>query len=217
MAAVLGTLVRPFAVPASAQVTAYEGARLIVGDGTRRRERNDRRGRRAGSSQAGASVTVPAGATRVNLAGKTVMPMIIDTHVHLSPTRERLIVDLKRRAYYGVSAAMSMGADLYEMLPIRSENIPGAAKFLSAGRGITMPEPGRMTAPHWIQTEAEGRKAVQELADRKVDIVKIWVDDWRGKYKKLTPGNLRRHHQGSAQERHRASPRTSSNWTTPRA
>ena len=80
-----------------------------------------------------------------------------------------------------------MGADLYEMLPIRGENIPGAAKFLSAGRGITMPEPGRMTAPHWIQTEAEAVKAVQELADRKVDIVKIWVDDWRGKYKKLTP------------------------------
>jgi imidazolonepropionase-like amidohydrolase len=80
-----------------------------------------------------------------------------------------------------------MGADLYEMLPIRTENIPGAAKFLSSGRGITMPEPGRMTAPHWIQTEAEAVKAVQALADRKVDMVKIWVDDWRGKYKKLTP------------------------------
>ncbi len=50
-----------------------------------------------------------------------------------------------------------------------------------------MPEPGRMTTPYWIQTEEEGRKAVQELADRKVDMVKIWVDDWRGKYKKLTP------------------------------
>ena len=52
--------------------------------------------------QAGAGVTVPAGATRVNLAGKTVMPMIVDTHVHLSPTREKLIRDLKRRAYFGV-------------------------------------------------------------------------------------------------------------------
>ena len=174
------------AVPAQAQVTAYEGARLIVGDGTV--VQNGTIVVDGGRIvQAGANVTVPAGATRVNLAGKTVMPMIIDTHVHLSPTRERIIADLKRRAYYGVSAAMSMGADLYEMLPIRGENIPGAAKFLSAGRGITMPEPGRMTAPYWIQTEAEAVKAVQELADRKVDMVKIWVDDWRGKYKKLTP------------------------------
>ena len=176
----------PARSPSAGQVTAYEGARLIVGDGTVVKNGTivvDG----ARIVAAGANVSVPAGATRVNLAGKTVMPMIIDTHVHLSPTRERIIVDLKRRAYYGVSAAMSMGADLYEMLPIRGENIPGAAKFLSAGRGITMPEPGRMTAPYWIQTEAEAVKAVQELADRKVDIVKIWVDDWRGKYKKLTP------------------------------
>ena len=174
------------ASPASAQLTAYEGARLIVGDGTVIENGTivvD--GQRI--AQAGANVSVPAGATRVSLAGKTVMPMIVDTHVHLSPTRERMVLDLKRRAYYGVSAALSMGADLYDMLPIRNENIPGAARFLSAGRGITMPEPGRMTAPHWIQTEAEAVKAVKELVDRKVDIVKIWVDDWRGKYKKLTP------------------------------
>ena len=172
--------------PVRAQVTAYEGARLIVGDGTVVENgtlvvQGDK------IVQAGAGVQAPAGATRVNLAGKTVMPMIIDTHVHLSPTRERLVLDLKRRAYYGVSAAMSMGADNYELLPIRGETIPGAARFLSAGRGITMPEPGRMTTPYWIQSVEEGRKSVEELASRKVDMVKIWVDDWRGKYKKLTP------------------------------
>ena len=41
--------------------------------------------------------------------------------------------------------------------------------------------------PYWITTADEGRKAVQELAAKKVDIVKIWVDDRDGKYKKLTP------------------------------
>jgi imidazolonepropionase-like amidohydrolase len=50
-----------------------------------------------------------------------------------------------------------------------------------------MPEPGRSEVPYWIQSEADGRKAVQELAARKVDLVKIWVDDRDGKYKKLTP------------------------------
>ncbi len=50
-----------------------------------------------------------------------------------------------------------------------------------------MPEPGRTTAPYWITTAAEGRKAVQELAAKKVDIVKIWVDDRNGQFKKLTP------------------------------
>jgi imidazolonepropionase-like amidohydrolase len=130
---------------------------------------------------------VPAGATRVNLAGKTVMPMLIDTHVHLSANRDAVVRDLKRRAYYGVSAALSMGTDGYEVLDVRNEAIPGAARYLSAGRGITMPEPGRTTAPYWVTNEAEGRKAVGELAAHKVDVVKIWVDDRDGKYQKLTP------------------------------
>ena len=80
-----------------------------------------------------------------------------------------------------------MGTDNIELLPMRGETIPGAARFLSAGRGITMPEPGRITVPHWINNEAEGRKAVQDIVAHKADIVKIWVDTRDGKYKKLTP------------------------------
>jgi imidazolonepropionase-like amidohydrolase len=186
LAVLAAVLIAAPGVPARADVTAFEGVRLIVGDG-RAIENATLVIDGTKITQAGAGVAVPAGVTRVNLAGKTVMPAIIDTHVHLSPTREKLIHDLKLRGYYGVGAAMSMGADLYPLLEIRNENIPGAARYLSAGRGITMPEPGRMTAPHWITTEAEAVKAVQELAERKVDMVKIWVDDWRGKYKKLTP------------------------------
>ncbi|HZM44947.1 MAG TPA: amidohydrolase family protein [Burkholderiales bacterium] len=176
------------ATPASAQVTAYEGARLILGDG-RVVEKGTLVVDGAKIVQAGgaADVKVPAGATRVNLAGKTVMPMIIDTHVHLSPGRDAVIRDLKRRAYYGVSAALSMGTDGYDTLPIRSEVIPGAARFLSAGRGITMAEPGRTTVPYWVANPGEGRKAVEELAANKVDIVKIWVDTRDGKFSKLSP------------------------------
>ena len=130
----------------------------------------------------------PAGATRVSLAGKTVMPTIVDTHVHTSQTREALTQDLQRRAYYGVSAALSLGQDTeaaaFEM---RAMPIPGAARIFTAGRGLTAPEPGRTMAPYWITTAAEGRKAVQEQAARKVDIIKIWVDDRDGKFMKLTP------------------------------
>jgi imidazolonepropionase-like amidohydrolase len=116
------------------------------------------------------------------------MPAIIDTHTHLSQTREALTEDLRRRAYYGVSAAMSLGQDGGDLpFQMRAQTLPGAARFFTAGRGITMPEPGRSEVPYWITTEAEGRKAVQELAAQKVDIVKIWVDDRNGKYKKLTP------------------------------
>jgi imidazolonepropionase-like amidohydrolase len=178
------------AVPTSTQsITVFEGARLIVGDG-RVIDNATLVVEGASITQVGraADVRVPGGATRVNLAGKTVMPMIIDTHVHLGDTRDALIRDLRMRAYYGVSAALSMGnTDGYKLLDMRGETIPGAARFRSAGRGITMPEPGRSTVPYWITTAAEGRKAVEELAAHKVDIVKIWVDARDGKYKKLTP------------------------------
>jgi imidazolonepropionase-like amidohydrolase len=165
-------------------ITAYEGARLIVGDGQVVENATlvvD--GTRI--TQAGANVKVPTGAKRVSLSGKTVMPMMIDTHVHLSGKRETLIRDLKQRAYWGVSTAMSMGTDNLELLPMRNEVIPGAARFLSAGRGITRPEPLRPTFQ--INSEEEGRKAVQQNAAMKVEIIKFWVDDRNGKVQKITP------------------------------
>ena len=170
--------------PASAQAVAYEGVRLIVGDG-RVVENATLVVDGARIVQAGAGVSVPAGATRVNLAGKTAMPAIVDTHVHLSATRERLTRDLKLRGYWGVGAAMSMGTDNLELLPMRNEVIPGAARFLSAGRGITRKEPMRPT--HQIETEDEGRKAVRDNAALGVQIIKVWVDDREGKVQKVTP------------------------------
>jgi imidazolonepropionase-like amidohydrolase len=173
-------------MPAQAQVTAYEGARLIIGNGnTIENGTIVVDGARIAQAGDAKSVKVPADAKRVNLSGKTVMPMMIDTHVHLSGKREAMVRDLKHRAYWGVSTAMSMGTDNIELLPMREETIPGAARFLSAGRGITRPEPLRPTI--FINSEEEGRKAIQENAKLKVEIVKIWVDDRNGKVPKITP------------------------------
>ena len=192
-----------FALPARAQtgVTAFEGARLIVGDGGAPIENAvlvvD--GARIVAAGRAADVSVPAGAARVNLAGKTVMPMLIDTHVHLSPTRDAIMRDLRRRAYFGVSAALSLGMDNYELLDIRGQTIPGAARFFSAGRGITMPEPGRLTVPYWITTEAEGRKAVQELAGAQGRHRQDLGRHPRRQVQEADPRNLRRHHRRGAQ------------------
>jgi imidazolonepropionase-like amidohydrolase len=41
--------------------------------------------------------------------------------------------------------------------------------------------------PYWVTAPDQARKAVDELAAQKVDIVKIWVDDRNGQYKKLPP------------------------------
>src|SRR5215475_13025825 len=94
--AALGVLAG-FAAPARAQtaVTVFEGARLIVGNESAPIENATLVVDGARIVQAGraADVRVPANANRVSLAGKTVMPMLIDSHVHLSPTRDRLLSD----------------------------------------------------------------------------------------------------------------------------
>jgi imidazolonepropionase-like amidohydrolase len=178
---------------AGAGVTAFEGARVVVGDGSAPIENativvRDTRIEAVGPA---GSVQVPEGAGRVDLSGKTVIPGIIDGHVHLrSESRDTLVEDLERRAYYGVVAAATMGSDQGDIpFQVRNESMtmPNAARYLTAGRGITAPEPGRGEVPFWVTTPEEARAAVQENAKRKVDIIKIWVDDRDNKYKKLTP------------------------------
>src|SRR4029453_18833360 len=171
-------------------VTVFEGARVIVGDGRAPIENASFivNGARFQQIGAGSNVSVPSGAARVSLAGKTVMPAIIDTHTHLSQTREMLLDDLRRRAYFGVGAAQSLGQDTSTVpFEMRGQTMAGLAKVFTAGRGITAPEPGRTTAPYWVTTTAEARKAVQENAAKKVDLIKIWVDDRNGTVKKLSP------------------------------
>jgi imidazolonepropionase-like amidohydrolase len=197
---------------AASNATLFEGARLISGDGSAPIEdsafliESDRITRVGKKGE----VQLPAGAARVDLTGKTVMPAFIDAHSHLGYTdvkrnttaaanftRENLVDHLNRYAYYGIGATLSMGVDRGE-LPheLRAMPVPGAALFRTAGSGIALPNAGpgaeyRKDAAYGVTTEAEARKAVQELAAKKVDLVKIWVDDRDGTVKKLPPAMYR--------------------------
>jgi imidazolonepropionase-like amidohydrolase len=116
------------------------------------------------------------------------MPAIVDTHTHLSGERAALIQDLTRRAYFGVSAAMSLGLDdSPAVFQVRGEVLPGAALYRTAGRGMTAPEPGRTEVPYWLTSAEQARAAVREQAALNVDILKIWVDDRNGMFDKLAP------------------------------
>jgi imidazolonepropionase-like amidohydrolase len=192
VAGALGVCLAQMAQPAAqtAAVTAYEGARLIDGTGAPPIDNGlivVSNGRITAVGRAG-QVTPPAGAARVSLTGKTIIPALVDAHVHTATVRDQLVDQLRAKAYFGVNAVLSMGLDNTDAaFTVRGETIPGAARIRTAGRGITMPEPGRTDAPYWVTSPAEARKAVQELAAKKVDVVKIWVDDRDGKYKKMTP------------------------------
>jgi imidazolonepropionase-like amidohydrolase len=183
----------------------FEGARLITGGRGAPIEDSAFLVDGARIAQVGArgAVTRPAGTTVVDLRGKTVMPAIVDAHSHLGYTnvrtgetsadhytRENLLDHLRRYAYHGIAATLSMGLDRGELpYELRQARAPDAALFLTAGRGIAMPNAGP-NALYWrdaafgVTTEAEARGAVRELAEKKVDMVKIWVDD---RNKTVTP------------------------------
>ena len=192
----------------------FEGGRLIVGNGSAPIEN-------AAFLVEGDSFTwvgrkgerqPPPGATRVDLTGKTVMPSLIDGHNHIGLVNERdgsnskanythdnLVDQLERYAYYGVSAAMSMGLEADEELAyqLRSEVIPNAARFLTVGKGIAgtsiggPPGEARLGIPYGARTEQEGRRHVKELHSRGVHFVKIWVDDREGNVPKVQPNVYR--------------------------
>ena len=188
--------------------TVFEGARLITGDGSAPVENSAFVIENAKITAVGrkGEISAPAGAAHVDLTGKTVMPALVDTHTHLgwaiiktgridkdTYTKDNLIDHLHRLAYYGVAATQSMGIDPGETpYEVRANPVPDAALFHTAGRGMGRPNAGP-GQPYWkpvayaIDSEADGRKAVQELADKKVDWVKIWVDDRNGTVPKLTP------------------------------
>jgi imidazolonepropionase-like amidohydrolase len=192
--------------PAQRQGLLYfDGARLITGEPGRVVESSAfviDNGRIVAVGARG-TVKPPAGATMIDLRGKTVVPALIDAHSHLgytnvrtsetsssSYTRDNLIDHLRRYAYFGIAATVSMGLDRGELpYELRSSPAPGAALLLTAGRGIAMPNAGP-NAAYWrdaaygVTTEAGARAAVRELAAKKVDMVKIWVDD---RNKTVTP------------------------------
>ena len=186
----------------------YEGGRLIAGDGSAAIERS------AFIVQNGTFLRVgrqgelepPPGATRVDLAGKTVMPAMIDVHTHLGYrrgatfraenfTRENLVDQLNRFASFGIAAVASAGTDRGD-LTFRLRDEPDRGVLVrTAWRGLAPPDAGpappMRDAAYGVSSDEEARKDVRELAARRVDFVKIWVDDRNGTVPKLSPALYR--------------------------
>ena len=152
-----------------------------------------------------AGVKAPQGAQRLDLSGKFVMPGIINLHGHLGNvkglvqdpknfTRDNLVANLKTYADYGVTSVVSMGSDQDLVFQVRAEQRagrPAVSRIFTAGRGFTgragypTTAPGMKGVPFEVGAVGEVQKAVAELADKRVDLVKIWVDDHLGKEKKI--------------------------------
>ena len=185
--------------------TLFEGARLIVGNGSAPIEDSaflvD--GTRFTSVGRRGEIEAPAEAVRVDLTGKTVMPALVDLHSHVgysdevlntqrkeNYTPENLLDHLDRYAYTGHALTMSLGSDppAEFVWRTRTESIEGSftgARFETVGRGLAWPGTGpsviaRNDTPYPITSKWQARLAIRELAARGVPFAKIWVEDRRG-------------------------------------
>jgi len=192
----------------SPRATIYEGARLIDGSGAAAVENSAFLVVDGQITQVGrkGELRTPADAAHVDLTGKTVMPALVDAHVHLGYrkgttftadnfTRENILDQLRQFSHWGVSGVLSTGTDIGELIfRLRDETrSPSYAGTLirTAWRGIAPPDAGPFppmrAAPFGVRSEDEGRADVRELTSKKADLVKLWVDDRNGTLPKLSP------------------------------
>ena len=148
-----------------------------------------------------------------DLAGKTIIPALVNTHAHLGWeaygdwgsqffTDENLADHLYRHAYYGVGTIISTGSDREDVaLRVKLEqlrgNIGGARYHLSPGLGSPGggPNPRFTDDPdYWgvnpVADPEQGVRTVRDLAARGYRIAKIWIDvrdERRGAQIKVAP------------------------------
>jgi imidazolonepropionase-like amidohydrolase len=148
-----------------------------------------------------AQLKAPAGAESVDLTGKFVMPGIINLHGHLGAvidltqsvdniTEANVEKNLKTYASYGVTTVLSMGTDKDLVLSMRDKQRAGRPKetrIYSAGQGFifTGGYGGLAGLNVGVSTPADVEKQLDALAAKKVDMVKLWMDDHLGEQKKM--------------------------------
>jgi imidazolonepropionase-like amidohydrolase len=134
-----------------------------------------------------ARVTVPPNAERVSLAGRVVIPGLVNAHGHVGNTEgltqghysaANVLRDLKTYAVYGVTTVFSLGDDQEAGFKARdAQNTPSLdrARLFAAGPVLSP------------KSEDDARKLVDENVAMGVDIIKIRVDDNLGTTPKMQP------------------------------
>jgi len=174
-----------------AQVKAFTGARVIDGTGAAAIPKatlviENGRVKSVGPAD---RVQIPAGAQPIDVAGKTIVPGMINSHGHVADTQglrsgaqfyteENLLRQLGLYARYGVTSVFSLGGDREAGFKLRNEQETPAlkrARVYVAGEIITG------------KTPEEARAAVDRVAATKPDLLKIRVDDNLGTSAKMSP------------------------------
>jgi imidazolonepropionase-like amidohydrolase len=196
---------------ADAQTTALRGSRVI--DGTGGAPIDDAtvviRDGRIIAIGPSAATPVPSDAQVVDYTGKTIIPGLISAHSHVgifvglkaapeNYSRDLILRQLKQLEAYGVTTVMALGLNgplFYELRPeLHAGRLPGADLFgADQGVGAVGGQPAAAVVPvgenqiSRPDTVERARDSVRQMAARKTDMVKIWLDSGGGLMPKIPP------------------------------
>lgn len=187
------------------QLLILKNAKAILGDSNRVIEKTDILIQDGHVTDIGPDLK-REGAEEVDLLGKTVMPALISTHVHVGTlkgttsvaanyTRENILDQMNKYAAYGVLHVQVMGTDrpllfqngLYDSI---KNGFKDGARMLSAGYGFNTPQanvdPTSFLSLLYRPTSASQVPAeIDSLAALGIKTVKIWVDDFNKTQQKM--------------------------------
>lgn len=195
-------LIHPGSAQTLGEVIALQNARVPSGFGqdTGQSVSIVIRGGKIASIQSSTNASIAPGSRVIDLAGKTVIPALINGHGHLGLAQgtdtgpqiyTEAIIESQLAQYerYGVTTMMSLGMNrdlIYQIKQEQARNTLRGATVLTADRGFGVPDgmpPVKVSADQIYRpaTPEEARAQVRESAARHPDLIKIWVDDNQGK------------------------------------
>ena len=133
---------------------------------------------------------VPAGAEVIDVAGKTIIPGLVNLHVHYRGGPEDIERQFRTQLYYGVTTGRSIGSDSPEAVPFLLEANAGRLGFpraYTAGLGFSHPNGFNAAGRNAPTTEEEARAMVRGQVELGVHFIKMWVNEVQEPGLKITP------------------------------
>jgi hypothetical protein len=132
---------------------------------------------------------VPDGAETIDLTGKSIMPGLVNLHVHYREGPEEIQRQFQSQLYYGVTTARSIGSDSPERVAflLEAAGRPDFPRTFTAGLGFSRPGGFNAVGRNAPETEEEARALVRDQIALGVHFIKMWVNAVPEPGLKITP------------------------------
>src|SRR4051812_37145562 len=144
-------------------------ARVIHGDGrVTARATVVVSGRRIVAVQPGSTGNEPAGRREIDAAGKTLLPGLIDAHVHVTPWSIPLFL------HYGVTTVRDLNNDPAYVLPLARQDSPDRPRIVAAGALLDGPGSFWRNAIE-VSSIGDVRAAVRRQVGAGAGVIKVYT------------------------------------------